>query len=122
MERNYLLRVIRKKYTLLGRNEISARVEGNGIFCQTLQNMLKEQHPSLDDREYLPRYHRLFYDTVAAVIQSLDTCLEKDITFMKALDNVILVLSIYNEYSAISAPSPVCHLIYEAERRGLILG
>ena len=123
MERNYLLKVIRKRYILLDKKEISFAVDGNSLFDNKLQRLIKEQNPCLDDKECLPVQHRLFYEVMLSLLEKLLDCETSEFKLINAADNVVLVLSIYNAYSAVSTPAAVYRFMCEVEKHGyLILG
>ncbi len=116
-----MLRLLKKNYTLLDKDEISAAIDGNSFFDDEFQRLVKNNSPLLNDKESLPKFHKMCYNLVETLIGKFDDCKKSEYQLVKIIDTVVLILSLYNAYSAVTCPSLIYRLICEVERHDYLV-
>ncbi len=120
MDRSYLLKIIEKTFMVFDKDELSQKIADNPLFDKRLKKYIQEQDSSLDNQEYLPIYHRRFYDTIMNLLRKFNRE-GYDFEQERQADAALLAISIYYHYSAICLPCLMYRFIREVLKEKILL-
>lgn len=117
MDKNYLLKIIKKNFIILSKDEISEKIGEISYFDPKsfLTQLIQQQNDKLDDEQYQGVLHSHFFDIVNQLITDLKksanlfdyrmgTCGIFNPQNASQADATQLVISVYYHYPAICLP------------------
>ena len=108
MDKNYLLKIIKKNFIILSKDEISEKIGEISYFDPKsfLSQLICQQNDKLDDEQYQGVLHSHFFDVINPLVKDLkeDSSVFDPRNASRA-DAAQLVISVYYHYPAICLPS-----------------
>lgn len=118
MDKNYLLKIIKKNFIILSKDEISEKIGEISYFDpkRFLTKLIRQQNNKLDDEQYQGLLHSYFFDVINPLVKDLkeDSCKfdpRKGACGIfnprnaSLADAAQLVISVYYHYPNICLPS-----------------